>query len=48
MEDGINEINIDLYPKPVTIEGTKKILHQMENNISKYIKLVVQKELAFL
>ena len=39
MEDGINEINIDLYPKPVTIEGTKKILHQMENNICKIHKI---------
>jgi hypothetical protein len=35
MEDGINEIYINLYPRPVTIEGTKKILHQMENNICK-------------
>ena len=38
MADGINEVNIDSYPKPVTIEGTKKILHQMENNICKIYK----------
>ena len=38
MEYGFNEVNIDSYPKPVTIEGTKKILHQMENNICKIYK----------
>ena len=34
----INEINIESFPRPVTIEGTRKILHQMENNICKIIK----------
>jgi V8-like Glu-specific endopeptidase len=38
MEDGINEVNTERYPIPVTIEGTKKILHQMENNICKIYK----------
>ena len=47
MEDGINEINIDLYPKPVTIEGTKKILHQMENNICKIHKISGAKGTGF-
>ena len=31
----MNEINTDNSPMPVTIEGTRKILHQMENNICK-------------
>ena len=31
----MNEINTDNSPKPATIESTKKILHQMENNICK-------------
>ena len=35
MEDNIKEKDTEKYPKPVTIEGTKKILHQMENNICK-------------
>ena len=38
MEYNDNEINIVNYPKPVTIGGTKKILHQMEKNICKIYK----------
>ena len=47
MENGINEINIDSYPEPVTIEGTKKILHQMENNICKIYKKNGEKGTGF-
>jgi hypothetical protein len=38
MEDNANEIYNDNYPKPLTIRGTKKILHQMENNVCKIYK----------
>ena len=38
MEDNMKEIDTEKYPKPVTIKGTKKILHQMENNICKIYK----------
>ena len=31
------DVNID-YPRPVSIEGTKKILNQLENNICKIYK----------
>ena len=38
MEDSMNEIKRDNYPEPATIESTKNILHQMENNICKIQK----------
>jgi V8-like Glu-specific endopeptidase len=47
MEDIFNEVIIDLYPKPVTIEGTKKILHQMETSICKIHKKNGQKGTGF-
>ena len=47
MADRINEANIELYPRPVTIEGTKEILHQMENNICKIHKISGAKGTGF-
>jgi len=38
MEDTKKEIMINKYPRPILIEGTKKILNQMENNICKIHK----------
>ena len=40
MEDDeiIKELNNKKYPKPITIEGTKKILEQMEKSICKIFK----------
>ena len=38
MEDSQKEIMIENYPKPISIEGTKKILNQMENSICKIYK----------
>ncbi len=38
MEDLKKEIMIEKYPRPVSIEGTKKILNQLENNICKIYK----------
>ena len=36
--EGNKEMMIDNYPRPISIEGTKKILKQMENNICKIYK----------
>ena len=38
MDDLKKEIMIEKYPRPVSIEGTKKILNQLENNICKIYK----------
>ena len=38
MEEFKKEILLEKYPKPISIEGTKKILNQMENNICKVYK----------
>ena len=39
MEDIKKEIMIKKSPMPISIEGTKKILNQMENNICKIYKI---------
>jgi len=38
MDDNLKEIRIENYPRPITIEGSKKIISQMENNICKIYK----------
>ena len=38
MDDIKKEILLEKYPRPVSIEGTTKILYQMENNICKIYK----------
>ncbi len=47
MEENMNEINIDSYPKPVTIKATKTILHQMESSICKIYKKNGEKGTGF-
>ena len=38
MDDIKKEILLEKYPRPISIEGTKKILNQMEHNICKIYK----------
>ena len=38
MEEFKKEMLLEKYPKPISIERTKKILDQMENNICKVYK----------
>ena len=38
MNDLKKEVMIEKYPKPVSIEDTKKIVNQLENNICKIYK----------
>jgi len=38
MDDIQKEMLLEKYPRPVSIEGTKQILYQMENNICKIYK----------
>ena len=38
MDDIKKEILLEKYPRPISIEGTKKILNQMENSICKIYK----------
>ena len=43
----IEKENINKYPKPISIEGTKTILKQMENNICKIYKIDGEKGTGF-
>ena len=38
MDDNQNEIGIDNYPRPITIEESKEIINEMENYICKIYK----------
>ena len=38
MDDNQNEIGIDNYPRPITIEESKAIINEMENYICKIYK----------